>query len=440
MTQLFSTIPETESLKDSRARINNIAETLASNFAGSAFPTANLYVGMSCYRTDLGKLYVLKDLTPTWVMVFDGKTIVDGWGRISDLASTGTDLNTLTTSGWYHQPSTAGATAGLNYPVSMAGMLQVFATGQMVYQFYTQYNTGTPHTYVRTYYSTTWGAWTRLLTTLDEGAGKGLDADTVDGYQTAATATASTIPVRDGAGKLAGDITGNAATATAAPWTGITGKPTTMAGYGITDFNWSGLAGKPTTMAGYGITDFNWSGLADKPTTLSGFGITDGVAQDSTLTGVLKSVSGQPLGIVTGVNATYNYAMVHDSSGLLNFSRYTKAHAWSLTLASIDASGNFIATGNVTAYSDARLKDDLKVIKGALDKVRTLTGYTYTRVDSGERHTGLIAQDVQAVLPEATSTAADGMLSVAYGNMAGLLVEAIKELADRIERLESITK
>lgn len=196
MTQLFSVIPDTESLKDSRTRINNIAETLASNFAGTAFPTANLYVGMSCYRTDTGKLYVLKDLTPTWVMVFDGKTIVDGWGKISDLASSGTDLNTLTTSGWHHQPATAGATAGLNYPVAMAGLLQVFASGSMVYQFYTQYNTTTPHTYVRTYYSGTWGAWTRLLTVLDEGAGKGLDADTLDGYQSGNTS--GSIPISNG--------------------------------------------------------------------------------------------------------------------------------------------------------------------------------------------------------------------------------------------------
>jgi hypothetical protein len=68
-----------------------------------------------------------------------------------------------------------------------------------------------------------------------DGSGSGLDADTVDSYNTATTATASTIAVRDTNGKLAGDILGNAATATNVAWTGVTSKPTTLSGYGITD-------------------------------------------------------------------------------------------------------------------------------------------------------------------------------------------------------------
>lgn len=102
---------------------------------------------------------------------------------------------------------------------------------------------------------------------------------------------------------------------------------------------------------------------------------------------------------------------------------------------SIDSAGNFTASGNITAYSDIRLKTDLTKIAGAVEKVKSLTGYTYTRIDSGERHTGLIAQDVQKVMPEAVMET-DGNLSVAYGNLMGLLVEAIKELNDRIDQLE----
>jgi hypothetical protein len=95
------------------------------------------------------------------------------------------------------------------------------------------------------------------------------------------------------------------------------------------------------------------------------------------------------------------------------------------------AVGNILATGNITAYSDIRLKTDLKLIDSPLEKIRKLAGYTYTRKDSGERQTGLVAQDVQKVLPEAVSEDKEGNLSIAYGNLVGLLVEAIKELDRR---------
>jgi hypothetical protein len=91
-------------------------------------------------------------------------------------------------------------------------------------------------------------------------------------------------------------------------------------------------------------------------------------------------------------------------------------------------SGDVVFSGNVTAYSDLRLKKDIKPITYALQKVEQLQGVTYSRLESDTRQTGLIAQDVQAVLPEAVVEQEDGMLTVAYGNMMGLMVEAIKEL------------
>jgi hypothetical protein len=86
--------------------------------------------------------------------------------------------------------------------------------------------------------------------------------------------------------------------------------------------------------------------------------------------------------------------------------------------------------------TDSRLKTDLEVIPDALAKVATLTGYTYTRIDTGARQAGLIAQDVQKVLPEVVSELQDGTLTLAYGNVIGLLVEAIKELKAEIEELK----
>ena len=96
-----------------------------------------------------------------------------------------------------------------------------------------------------------------------------------------------------------------------------------------------------------------------------------------------------------------------------------------------------LVTGVIQSQSDARLKTDLCRIDGALDRVRAMTGYTFAmKKDPSGRHTGLLAQDVAAVLPEATHCdAATGMLSIAYAHMAGLFVQAIKELADEVDEL-----
>lgn len=96
--------------------------------------------------------------------------------------------------------------------------------------------------------------------------------------------------------------------------------------------------------------------------------------------------------------------------------------------------GDLTATGNVTAYSDSRLKTDLVQISNALEKVSQLTGYVYTRIDTGAKQTGLLADDVKKVLPEAVK---DGeYLGLSYGNMMGLIVEAIKELKSEVEELK----
>lgn len=100
--------------------------------------------------------------------------------------------------------------------------------------------------------------------------------------------------------------------------------------------------------------------------------------------------------------------------------------------------GTITATGNITAFSDARIKGDLIEIVDSLSKVQKLTGYTYTRTDlhDGLRYVGLIAQDVQAVIPEAVRECEDGTLSVDYMGLVGLLVQSIKELDKRIKDLE----
>ena len=109
------------------------------------------------------------------------------------------------------------------------------------------------------------------------------------------------------------------------------------------------------------------------------------------------------------------------------------AGSW-VTETEVDASGNLVATGNVTAYSDARLKTDVDTIENALDKVTKLRGVSYTKVDTQERGIGVIAQEIEEVIPEVVQDGA--FKSVAYGNIVGVLIEAIKELKTEIDELK----
>lgn len=124
-----------------------------------------------------------------------------------------------------------------------------------------------------------------------------------------------------------------------------------------------------------------------------------------------------------------------DVTGALGFTPANKAGD-SFT-GSISVSGSITATGDITAYSDARLKTDIETITGALDRVRKLRGVTFSRRDTGNRGVGLVAQELAAIVPEAVMTHEDGLLSVAYGNLVGVLIEAVKDLADKVDRLEA---
>jgi hypothetical protein len=120
----------------------------------------------------------------------------------------------------------------------------------------------------------------------------------------------------------------------------------------------------------------------------------------------------------------------------------------------IDSSGNFTTEGNVTAYgsvSDIRLKENIEVIKNPIEKIKDLKGVTFTYKKDGEKSTGLIAQDLEKVLPEAVYTAEtivdetkgekpEEHLAIRYGNTVGLLVEAIKEQQEQIETLTAKVK
>jgi len=101
------------------------------------------------------------------------------------------------------------------------------------------------------------------------------------------------------------------------------------------------------------------------------------------------------------------------------------------TFRNISASGT-ISAGEVTATSDERLKSDIKTIDNALDKVMNMRGVSFTK--QAEKGIGVIAQEVEKIIPEVVT---DGEYkSVAYGNMVGVLIEAIKEQQKQIDELK----
>lgn len=100
--------------------------------------------------------------------------------------------------------------------------------------------------------------------------------------------------------------------------------------------------------------------------------------------------------------------------------------------------GNILASGNVTGYSDEKLKDNIKTISNALDKIIQIRGVEYDRKDikGNPHHIGVIAQEIEKIIPEVVSTHSDGIKSVAYGNLIGIVIEAIKEQQHQINNLK----
>ena len=112
----------------------------------------------------------------------------------------------------------------------------------------------------------------------------------------------------------------------------------------------------------------------------------------------------------------------------------------------LDSSGNGTFNANVTAYSDIRLKEDVKTIDNALDKVCKLRGVEYTRKQTGAREIGVIANEVKEVVPELVTVTdlrsdinpdeLNDVHTMKYQNTVGLLIEAIKDLKAEIEELK----
>jgi hypothetical protein len=98
--------------------------------------------------------------------------------------------------------------------------------------------------------------------------------------------------------------------------------------------------------------------------------------------------------------------------------------------------GTIYATGNITANSDISLKKNLTIIDNPTDKLMQLNGYTYQWKSDDSHQYGVIAQEVEKILPYAVSTGNDGIKGVSYNQIIPVLIEAVKEQKAKIENLE----
>jgi hypothetical protein len=143
---------------------------------------------------------------------------------------------------------------------------------------------------------------------------------------------------------------------------------------------------------------------------------------------------------INGV-AGYSHGILGSSQNLVFRASWDMSSA---TIFTMDRTGNFTAALDITAYSDKRIKTDIKRIEGALDKVSQIGGYTFMRTDEvskGQRQAGVLAQELLEVLPEVVRVNEEtGYYTVSYGNITALLIEALKEERQKRESLEEFLR
>ena len=306
-----------------------------------------------------------------------------------------------------------------------------------------------------------------LVKTVD-GSGSGLDADTLDGLQPSTGTGSNTIVQRNGSGYVFANYFNTTANDVSSGVTKImceTGNDNYIrhadAGAVRSFINVengatadqsdaeivSALSGQHVSMdrlgitGGHGIDNAGWfrnnssgEGMYNTATTQHWYSDNDdywNVAGGGSANGI--RFRDDHAGTVRG----YVYANNSNQIGFLN-----NSGSWSLKC---DNSGNVTATGNVTAYSDARLKTNVNTINDALSIVGKLRGVSFDWKETGKRSIGVIAQEVEAVLPELVvtqevSTTENPELkevkSVDYGKIVGVLINAINELKAEVDELK----
>ena len=211
-------------------------------------------------------------------------------------------------------------------------------------------------------------------------------------------------------GTATGTFSGNGAALTNIPYSALTNTPTIP----------SAVTNNSQLTNGAGFTTYTANqnvNTSDSPT-----------FEALTLNGHTLKINIKPNGDSNHASSTIEMGdsdnglrKIHNNSNQIGF--LTQGNSFG---AFCDDNGNWTAIGNVTAYSDERLKENIETIPNALETVKKLRGVSFAKKDSGIKGIGVIAQEIEKVLPEVVVDAE--YKSVSYGNIVGLLIEAIKEL------------
>jgi hypothetical protein len=133
-------------------------------------------------------------------------------------------------------------------------------------------------------------------------------------------------------------------------------------------------------------------------------------------------------GSIDDVNTYYTNQNIY-----MGYDRYDPSYK-------LKVDGNIYISGNIVSLSDSRYKTNIKIIENAMNKINNLRGvyYDYKDVNIGEnrRQIGMIAQEVEKVVPEAVYSTRDDIKSLSYDKIIGLLIEGMKEMSKQINNLE----
>jgi hypothetical protein len=160
--------------------------------------------------------------------------------------------------------------------------------------------------------------------------------------------------------------------------------------------------------------------------------------------------SGKVNATIGGAGGSANFGVLGllDNTSTERVQLTTDTTAWSFIVSGLSVgttvnsgyklyvSGTIYATGNITANSDLTLKKNLAIIENPTDKLMQLNGYAYQWKSDDSHQYGVIAQEVEKILPYAVSTGTDGIKGVSYNQIIPVLIEAVKEQKAKIENLE----
>lgn len=213
----------------------------------------------------------------------------------------------------------------------------------------------------------------------------------------------------------------------------------------VSNVTWTNLSGKPTTLSGYGITDAANSSHTHSYLPLAGGALTglltgttsglamsqDGGATTGSFVCRASGTGDANLAGMTFHNDVYAIKLGVRADGFFGLGGWSRA-AWSWYS---DPSGNMVAAGNIAAYSDERRKTNWRGVDSQLiEQLAQVKHGIYDRIDENLTQIGVSAQSLQKVIPDAVITNPDGYLSVSYGNAA--LVAAI-QLSKRVVELDA---